>query len=76
MNVNAKELRLHLSEYLERAARGHSVKINMRGKPVAQLSAIESKAAVDEDALFGLWADRTDLDVDAEVRAMRQGRSF
>jgi len=76
MNINAKELRQHLSEYLDRASRGHSVEISMRGKPVAVLSALEPKATAEDDALFGLWTDRSEMDVEAEVRAMRQGRNF
>lgn len=76
MQVNAKELRLHLTDYLKRVARGHSLKVSMRGKPIAQLSPIQGKAEVEEDDLFGIWADRKDLDVDAHVRGMRQGRKF
>ncbi len=76
MQVNAKELRLHLTDYLKRVARGHSLKVSMRGKPIAQLSPIQGKAEVKTDDLFGIWADRTDLDVEAHVQEMRQGRRF
>ncbi len=76
MNINTKELRQHLSEYLDRASRGHSIEISMRGKPVAVLTSLMPKATMEEDALFGLWADRGEMDVEAEVHAMRQGRSF
>jgi len=74
MQVNAKELRLHLSDYLERAAHGHSLEISMRGKVVARLSAIEGKQPPAEDALFGIWAARSTDEVAGELRAMRQGR--
>jgi len=35
MQINAKELRQHLSEYLNRASRGQSLEISMRGTPIA-----------------------------------------
>jgi len=76
MQVNAKELRQHLSEYLERASRGQSLDISMRGKPVARLTRIESLAAPDQDDLFGIWSDFDKGDASARVREMRQGRQF
>jgi len=76
MQVNAKELRLHLTDYLKRAARGHSIKVSMRGKPIAQLSPIQGRTKAETDDLFGIWADRTDLDIEAYVQDMRQGRNF
>ncbi len=76
MQVNAKELRLHLTDYLKRVARGHSLKISLRGKPVAQLSPIRDRAETGTDDLFGIWSDRTDLDVGTHVRKMREGRRF
>jgi len=76
MQVNAKELRLHLSEYLERAARGQNMEISMRGKPVARLTRIESRSSPEQDVLFGIWSDQNEIDVEQHVRDMRQGRQF
>jgi len=76
MQVNARELRQHLSEYLERAARGHTLDISMRGKPVARLTCIEPRSSAKQDDLFGIWAGQDDVDVEACVREMRQGRRF
>jgi len=76
MQVNAKELRQHLSEYLERASRGQSLDISMRGKPVARLTRIEASPKPDSDDLFAIWSDVDVIDVSAHVRKMRQGRQF
>jgi len=76
MQVKAKELRQHLSEYLERASRGQCMDISMRGKPVARLSRIESQKTTDQDDLFGIWRDVQDEDASVQVRNMRQGRRF
>ncbi len=77
MQVNAKELRLHLSEYLDRASRGQVLDISMRGKPVARLSRIDSRSPPKRDDLFGIWSDfGLDTDAATEVRKMRQGRQF
>jgi len=76
MQVNAKELRQHLSEYLDRASRGQSMEISMRGKPVAQLTQIKSHSKPEHDDLFGIWSDIDTMDVNAHVREIRQGRQF
>ena len=76
MRINAKELRQHLTDYLQRAARGHSVEISIRGKPVARLTSLQAGMKQAKDDLFGIWSDRKDMDVEAHVRGMRQGRSF
>ena len=76
MQVNAKELRQHLSEYLDRASRGQSLDISMRGKPVARLTRIESDPKPESDDLFGIWSDMDAMDASAHVREMRQGRQF
>jgi len=76
MQVSAKELRLHLTDYLKRVARGHSLKVSMRGKPIAQLSPIQDKVEVETDDLFGIWSDRVNLDINAHIQEIRQGRKF
>lgn len=37
MDVGVRELKEHLSEYLERAANGESIRVTDRGKPKAML---------------------------------------
>lgn len=76
MEVSAKELRLRLSDYLKRVARGHTVTVSMRGKQIARLIPVKDPGRTDEDPLFGIWAERKDFDVNAEIRDMRKGRSF
>jgi len=76
MQVNAKELRQHLSEYLERASRGQNLDISMRGKPIARLSRIESQQHFGQDDLFGIWRDVQGENASEQVRKMRQGRQF
>lgn len=78
MQINAKELRQHLSEYLERASRGYTLDISMRGKPIARLTTINNTFASQDEAdpLFGIWSDRQAMDVDGYIRELRQGRKF
>jgi len=76
MEINAKEFRLHLSEYLDRASRGQPLDISMRGKAVARLSRIEPLENPKEDALFGIWADTETENPSEWVRDIRQGRQF
>ena len=37
MNVGIRELKAHLSEYVDKASRGEHITVTDRGKPVAQL---------------------------------------
>jgi prevent-host-death family protein len=41
-SVNLADAKAHLSELVERAASGDPVRITRRGKPVAQLTAVET----------------------------------
>ena len=75
MQVNAKELRQHLSDYLNTASQGQVVDISMRGKPVARLIRIEPVNKPEQDDFFGIWAD-CEQDASDFVRDMRQGRQF
>jgi prevent-host-death family protein len=75
MQINAKELRQHLSDYLNAASQGQAVDISMRGKPVARLSRIEPTSKPEQDDFFGIWAD-CEQDASDYVRDMRQGRQF
>jgi prevent-host-death family protein len=57
-SVNLAEAKAHLSELVERAASGETVRITRRGKPIAQIVAIDKALApVDLNALKALTAD-------------------
>ena len=76
--VNLAHAKAHLSELVERAAAGEPVFITRRGKPVAQLSAIERpRKPVDVAALRAL-TDRIPMQQEGAgdfVRRMRdEGR--
>jgi prevent-host-death family protein len=79
MEATAKDLRFRVKELLNAVARGEEITITYRGKPRAKLVPYtqgDSKAERGEqDALFGLWADREDVqDVEVYVRAQRKSR--
>jgi len=80
MELTTKELRSHARLLLDTVQRGETVTITYRGRPSARVigideeGATESKTVADSE-LFGMWADRADLeDVDAYVSALRRGR--
>ena len=79
MKATAKELRVHSKELLDAVSRGEDVVITFRGKPCARLVPYENSdkpTAIDEKAdLFGIWADRIDIEsVEEYVQSMRKGR--
>lgn len=77
MHSTAKKLRFHTKDLLESVARGEEVVITYRGKPRAKLVPLKNNAGEShtENALFGIWSDRSDLaDVDLFVREKRKGR--
>lgn len=46
MNVGVRELKQHLAEYLDRAARGEVVQVTERGVPKVQIVAIPGAGAM------------------------------
>ena len=79
MKATAKELRVHSKELLDAVSRGEDVVITFRGKPCAKLVPYEKSdkptVSDDKDDLFGIWADRIDIEsVDDYVRNLRKGR--
>ena len=77
MVVTAKQLRLKTSEVLKSVARGGSVTVTLRGKPVAKLVSLEEtrERKLTDFAAFGMWADRKDMeDPVAWVRRIRKPR--
>lgn len=81
MKATAKELRIHSKELLDAVGRGEDVVITFRGKPCAKLVPYEKNdnptVLDDKNDLFGIWADRTDIEsVEEYVRNLRKGRFF
>jgi prevent-host-death family protein len=78
-NVNLAEAKAHLSELVERAAAGDTVCIVRRGKPVAQITAIDTpRKPVDLGALRALTAAMPLQNEPAResVRRMRDGERY
>lgn len=48
MDVGVRELKQHLSEYLDRAAEGEIIRITERGRPKAVLGPIPGRHRLDE----------------------------
>jgi prevent-host-death family protein len=79
MKATAKELRVHSKELLDAVSRGEDVVITFRGKPCARLVPYEKAdkpiALDNDDDLFGIWADRNDIEsVEEYVQSLRKGR--
>lgn len=80
MKATAKDLRIHSKGLLDAVSKGEDVVITFRGKPCARLIPYEKtdQPALDyKDDLFGIWADRLDIEsVDEHVQSLRKGRLF
>jgi prevent-host-death family protein len=48
MDVGVRELKAHLSEYIDRAAAGEVITVTDRGRPVAVLSPLPSTVSLDQ----------------------------
>lgn len=48
MDVGIRELKEHLSEYLERAARGEVIRVTDRGQPKAMIGPVPQTSRLDE----------------------------
>lgn len=78
MEVSAKELRGKPGQIIDQVARGIEVVITLRGKKMAKLIPYKTDTVQDleEDAIFGLWADKVEDSVENQVRKLRKGRKF
>ena len=52
-DIGVRELKQHLSEYLERAERGELVRVTDRGRPKALLGPLPGRARVEEGIAAG-----------------------
>lgn len=53
MNVGVRELKQHLSDYLDRAARGEVIHVTDRGVPKVQIVAVPGASALDDGVREG-----------------------
>ncbi len=53
MDVGIRELKKHLSEYVERAAKGEHLRVTLRGKPVATLGPLPGVNRLEEGIAEG-----------------------
>ena len=77
MVVTAKQLRLSTSRILKKVQHVGSVTVTLRGKPVAKLTALNSKIPmrVEDHPSFGIWANRQDMrDVHGWLKKIRTPR--
>jgi len=77
--TNIKEAKARLSELIERARAGESVKISRRGKVVAQISSCpEARKPVDLNALRTLTKTlpRAEQDSETLIRRLRDGERY
>jgi prevent-host-death family protein len=77
MRASAKELRSKSHKILEAVSRGEEVVITYRGKARARVIRYKKTqvARTEKHALFGMWADNSQVaDVDRYVRGLRKGR--
>ena len=75
MDVGVRELKQHLSDYLERAARGETVTVTDRGVPKVQIVAVPGAASLQRGAEEGwlrLPLDPAPLQQVPRVRASRR----
>lgn len=56
-DVGVRDLKQHLSEYLDRAERGELVRVTDRGRPKALLGPLPGRARVDEGIAEG-WIEQ------------------
>lgn len=53
MDVGVRELKQRLSEYLDRAARGESIRVTDRGRPKAMLGPVPGRARIEQGVAEG-----------------------
>ena len=79
ITVSLADAKARLSELVERAAAGDSICILRRGKPVAQLTAVQApKRPIDFEAVRALTDSMPEQRISAGefVRAMRDGDRY
>lgn len=77
MKVAAKDIGIHSKVLLDAVNNGEDVIITFRGKPCAKLvpyeQAVKSADRNNKNDLFGIWADRTDIEsVEEYMQSLRK----
>lgn len=75
MDVGVRELKQHLSEYLERAARGEIIRVTDRGQPKAILGPVPGVGQLQQGIDQG-WIRAGEALEPAPVRRARASRSI
>tara|TARA_R100000027_G_C2227056_1_gene87926 strand:- start:517 stop:759 length:243 start_codon:yes stop_codon:yes gene_type:complete len=70
-------LRRSPAKILEAIENQQEVTLTKRGRPLARIVPLRNSAGkqASSQAAFGMWRDRDELTVDAQVRELRKGRS-
>ena len=74
MDVGVRELKAHLSAWLERAAAGELIRVTDRGRPVALLGPMPNTERLENGIREG-WIRPASGDAPAAVRRVRSRRS-
>jgi prevent-host-death family protein len=75
MDVGVRELKQHLSEYLERAAQGETIRVTDRGQPKAILGPIPGTGRLNQGIAEG-WIRRAEDEEPAAVPRVQARRSI
>jgi prevent-host-death family protein len=81
MKATAKDLGIHSKELLDAVNNGEDVIITFRGRPCAKLVPYEQTDKLadrdNKNDLFGIWADRTDIEsVEEYMQSLRKSSSL
>lgn len=74
MDVAVRELKQNLSKFLERAARGETIRVTDRGKPKAVIGPLPDRLRLDDGVEEG-WVSAPDGKVAKAVRRARAKRT-
>jgi len=75
MRATFKQLRHATGAVIRAVERGEKVTVTYRGRPVAEMTAVEQQTKATENDLFGIWKDNKAVaSVDAYVDHIRKGR--
>lgn len=75
MQTTTKQLRRETGSVVRAVARGETVIVTYRGKPVAEMTSVGPTDKTGDNALFGIWRDHKAVaSVDGYVASVRKGR--
>ena len=75
MQTTIKQLRRETGSVVRAVARGETVIVTYRGRPVAEMSTVAPPDKTEDNRLFGIWRDnKAFASVDDYVAKVRKGR--